>query len=649
LKTWFKKFFRLLFLVVLFCKINLVFAQDPCFTFIGDSVACAPFTANVFSCASGPNLAVSFNSKYVAGVPGGFINLPQGVNTASFTYPDPGIYTIAQITGNGTTLLTRKVRFYNKETKPTFFWTTCKDTLIIQFQDTVFSSYRFNAGDGVVSDLIVPSNPRIFKYPYSFSGSSSTFTFTIKGNIPSTCNQDVISNSVSLYKTVKAPVCDILSGIDTAKFKMQMQVRADEPYAFEFQDDLPFTILKNGISADDKLALEETISIPQNRQKSKLRAVSINGCGQIEAAPEFTLVWPILKTDNQKIFVSWPRTSTLNLVLFELQKDNVKIQDLLNYSDTSYIDSSNLVCGQTYCYKLVMKMAAQSYAGQMLYVSPSICGQAVSNRPPDAISNLTGTITDSGIVIKGLASPLAKTYEVLRKEMSEESYSKIIDSEVLPVVDKTADFMNRAYCYKLSFKDICGNQAIMSDSICPVWLRLELPNESEKAFIWTDFLGWKGGVDRYELIRLADGDAPELTDVGLANSQNIIGRDPGKQELRYQIRAFPKNVNLYPEPSYSNPVSVTQQSKFRFPDVFTPNEDGFNETFKCYPLYIKDFELKIFNAWGSAIFYANKVEKGWDGKIDSKPAASGPYAYWAKGVDEEGKTIEARGYFTLVR
>ncbi len=649
MKIWFKKYFLLLFLAAFFSKTSLVFAQDPCFTFDGDSIACAPFTVNVFSCASGPNLAVSFNFNYDPINPIGFVNLPQNVTKAQFTYPLPGIYTIGQIAGSGNTVLTRKVRIFNKETKPSFSFNTCKDTLIIQFLDTVFSSYRFNAGDGITSALVVKSNPRIFKYPYSFAGQTSNFTFSIKGNIPSTCNQETISQTVSLYKSNRAPICDELTGVDTLNFKMKMAVRADEPYAFQFGNDLPITIVKNGISGDDQLALEDSISIPQNKQKSKLRAVTINGCGEIEPAPEFSLIWPYLKTDNQKISVSWPKVSNENIVQFELLRNDVKIQDLLNYTDTSYKDSSDLVCGQIYCYKLLIKRTIPGYPGQLLYKSPPICGQAKSNRSPDPVTQLTATVSDSGIVIKGIGSDLAKTYEVYRKDMNEESYSLEFEADKLPLLDTSADFMNKSFCYKLSFKDICGNQAIMSDSICPIWLRLDLPTDSEKSFIWTDLLGWKGGVEKYELIRTSDKNDPEITDAGLSNSTNIKGRDPINQKLTYQIKAYAKNQGLYPEPSFSNPVSVTQKLKFRFPDIFTPNEDAFNGIFKCYSLFITEFELKIFNALGNAIFYTDKVETGWDGKIDSKPAASGPYAYWAKGVDSEGNKVETRGYFTLLR
>jgi gliding motility-associated-like protein len=106
---------------------------------------------------------------------------------------------------------------------------------------------------------------------------------------------------------------------------------------------------------------------------------------------------------------------------------------------------------------------------------------------------------------------------------------------------------------------------------------------------------------------------------------------------------------LYPQPSFSNPVFFTQTSKLKFPDIFTPNEDGSNDVFRCYSFFISDFEMKIFNAWGNSVYYSQNLAKGWDGKINGRPAPGGPYAYWAKGKDENGEIVEVRGYFNLVR
>jgi gliding motility-associated-like protein len=50
------------------------------------------------------------------------------------------------------------------------------------------------------------------------------------------------------------------------------------------------------------------------------------------------------------------------------------------------------------------------------------------------------------------------------------------------------------------------------------------------------------------------------------------------------------------------------------PDIFTPNGDGNNDTFQVFPLYISDYDLKIFNRWGELIFTSKSPEDRWDGK-----------------------------------
>jgi gliding motility-associated-like protein len=185
--------------------------------------------------------------------------------------------------------------------------------------------------------------------------------------------------------------------------------------------------------------------------------------------------------------------------------------------------------------------------------------------------------------------------------------------------------------------------------VCSIWLRVDQSNESEKQFFWTPLKGWKEGVARYELIRTSENSDAQILDMGLSENHLIEGRDPASQKISYQIRAIPNNLGFYPNGSFSNKIELLQKEKFRFPEVFTPNQDGVNEEFRCYSLFISEFEMKIFNAWGSVVFFSDGLDKGWDGKINTHPAPSGPYAYWAKGKDESGKEIEVRGSFTLVR
>jgi gliding motility-associated-like protein len=645
-KTGFQNWLKIsAFLFLFFWKANFSIAQ-PCFFFLTDSIGCAPFKVRVRTCAPPP---VAFNFRWTIPPVSPTITLPAIITDTGHTYNDIGSYRILQLLGGNDTL-GRQVKVFDKNTRPAFKTSTCGEKLIIEFLDSVFSTYRFFPGDLGPSSILVPKGTGRFEYTYSFAGNSATFPIQIQGEIPATCNKDILTDTISLYKSNQSPIADSLIGLaDTLSYRARVRLRADEPFSFQWNDKTNWIDLLSGISQNNNSSFLQNLSIPNLKQKDRVRAASTNGCGNFFPAPDWTLIWPRLKTDNQKITITWPAVDLTNISQMVLLRNGQVFKNLLPFSDTVLVDSGNLVCGSTYCYQLYIKKTIPGHLGELIYKSTPICGQAISNLPPDPVKNLTATVEDQVVKIKGQSSNLAKTFELLRRETEADAYQKILESNALPILDNTADVNGRAYCYKISFKDVCGNQSLLSDSICPVWLRAELPNESEKQFFWTPFLGWKGGVENYELVRTTGFDSPEFLDMGLSQNHTLLGRDKARQKVAYVIRSHAKDKTTYPEFSQSNKIWLVQNSKLRFPDVFTPNEDQVNEVFKCYSLYLTDFQMKIFNAWGNLIFFSEVINKGWDGKIDSKPAPAGPYGYWAKAKDEEGNDIEVSGYFTLIR
>ncbi len=640
-QTWLKP--SLLFIAFVW-NFSSVFSQ-PCFYFLTDSVGCAPFRVRVRTCAP-PPVAFNFRWTFPPNFPS--IALPASITDTGHVYNEVGNYRILQILGANDTL-GRQVRVFNKNVRPAFKISTCGAKLILDFTDSVFSQYRFFPGDGGPPSLLVPKGNGRFEYTYSFPGSSASFVIKIQGEIPATCNKDTLSDTISLYKISLPPASDSLLGLsDTLQYHARIRVRADEPYLLQWNDQTTWQDLISGtIREDDTITVN--LSVPGLRQKDRIRAAVKNGCGNLIPAPDWTVIWPRLKTDNQKITVRWPSIDLSNVSQMVLLRNGRFFKNLLPFSDTMVVDSGNLICGTNYCYQLYIRKNIAGYPGELIYQSSPVCGQAISDLPPDPVNFLSATIENQEVKLLGQASALAKTFEVFRRESSAETYQKILEANALPIFDSTADVNGRAYCYRIAFRDICGNRSRLSDSVCPVWLRAELPDESEKRFFWTPFEGWKGGVERYELQRFTASDPPEFTDMGLALNHTIRGRDKVRQKVGYLIRSHAADKNAYPQVSESNPVWLVQSSKLRFPDIFTPNEDQINETFKCYSLYLSDFQMKIYNSWGNLIFFSDDLKKGWDGKTDSKPAPAGPYAYWAKARDEEGNDIEVRGYFTLVR
>ncbi len=87
------------------------------------------------------------------------------------------------------------------------------------------------------------------------------------------------------------------------------------------------------------------------------------------------------------------------------------------------------------------------------------------------------------------------------------------------------------------------------------------------------------------------------------------------------------------------------------PNVFTPNNDGFNDTF--FIETYGEFEIavmKIFNRWGILIWETSSPTEFWDGKDrGGEEYSSGTYFYIYNARSNSGKTYESNGSVTLMR
>lgn len=99
----------------------------------------------------------------------------------------------------------------------------------------------------------------------------------------------------------------------------------------------------------------------------------------------------------------------------------------------------------------------------------------------------------------------------------------------------------------------------------------------------------------------------------------------------------------------SDSVYVMPIGFVKFPDAFTPNDDGLNDVFLPAAFKsVKKFNLKIYNAWGNLVFVSNSPNEGWDGKYNNKQADTGVYFWILKGNYENGKPFTGSGNLTLL-
>ncbi len=71
-----------------------------------------------------------------------------------------------------------------------------------------------------------------------------------------------------------------------------------------------------------------------------------------------------------------------------------------------------------------------------------------------------------------------------------------------------------------------------------------------------------------------------------------------------------------------------------FPNSFTPDGDGRNDTFGGVGKLVDEYELLIFDRWGSLVFESHDMGQQWDGRVKGEAPVVGiyPYRYRAKGL-----------------
>jgi|GEM_PF-6288779 len=103
-------------------------------------------------------------------------------------------------------------------------------------------------------------------------------------------------------------------------------------------------------------------------------------------------------------------------------------------------------------------------------------------------------------------------------------------------------------------------------------------------------------------------------------------------------------------------VQVNVPRRIYIPNVFSPNDDGTNDTWRIFGadelLGIKS--LQVYDRWGTMVYQAQDVYPvgsiaGWDGRISGEEAPAGVYSYQLRADYRDGVRIIYTGDLTLIK
>jgi gliding motility-associated-like protein len=105
--------------------------------------------------------------------------------------------------------------------------------------------------------------------------------------------------------------------------------------------------------------------------------------------------------------------------------------------------------------------------------------------------------------------------------------------------------------------------------------------------------------------------------------------------------------------TFSREFEIVPCIETRFPNAFTPNGDGRNESFKgvIFGVAIENFDLSIYDRWGKLVFQTSDPDEGWNGRLNNTGANLPPGVYMYK-VDFDNPFCDQEpqpGFATLIR
>jgi gliding motility-associated-like protein len=242
-------------------------------------------------------------------------------------------------------------------------------------------------------------------------------------------------------------------------------------------------------------------------------------------------------------------------------------------------------------------------------------------------------------------------YEVIRwvnGDNPPELIQTIYEKDTTFFIDKGVNVATTSYCYAVIVYDNCGHVSLPSNEACTVVLSGEEPPFAFD-LDWTPYSGWPNGVSEYELFRRNDVDP--LRPIVRVSSETLNYYDEDLDYLWggywYVIKAHEER-NLNAE-SLSNAIYLIQPPLLHIPNAFTMNADELNDDWGLVPVFVKDYELNIYNRWGEKVFSTEDKTVDWSGHYLNPNKRSEVFIYTVRFTGWDRSVHQRKGTVTIVR
>jgi gliding motility-associated-like protein len=275
------------------------------------------------------------------------------------------------------------------------------------------------------------------------------------------------------------------------------------------------------------------------------------------------------------------------------------------------------------------------------------CGTATSKDIPEAVENISSIVNGNAVDLTWQNNPsfIAEEYSIQKN--SNKTFNSLQVSNNTSLTDP-AYSTEVETCYKIYYRDVCGNRSETSAEACPIRLTGSLRNDNSISLNWTAYNGWENGVNSYVVQKFTqEGALLQTFDAGTTTTLIDDEEDLLHQALIFVVIANPSEPGI--PASVSNRITVIKNPNLFYPRAFTPNSDNLNDVFNVYGQFIDEFEMSIFNRWGELMYTTTEISEGWDGNFKSNQMPEGTYTFIVKILDRAGRNIKESGSVLLLR
>ncbi|MDX1627954.1 MAG: gliding motility-associated C-terminal domain-containing protein, partial [Fulvivirga sp.] len=519
---------------------------------------------------------------------------------------------------------------------PEFTAFACSNRRVeISIPDNNYDNYIINFGDGNTQTVSQGTPDIIYTY-----ANNNLRTITVRGiDVNAADNCPNASQQVQPVTALTAGTITSVQVLDNATAVLNYNYNADIQHQLQISQNgntafAPFKTYSTAVTSD-------TISgINFSENYFCFRLAALNDCDNTtdDTSDAVCSIDLDLVVEDGFNALTW---STQNPDLnFELFRDDLGASPLTTISNVSArsFDDNTVLCNTNYCYTLVA-----NYNNGVTSTSGQVCGTAFTTQPPPAVEEMSIQVAGDEISLfwPEISSSNELTYSIYK---SFDNNLQLIDTTTSAGFTISSLNTQVQHCFQIQVADNCGNSNTNGVVACSIFLQGTIDRSDQVNLSWSNYDGWDNGVAQYTVSKLYEtgsGGTNTTTETNFSEVDNS-----NNQVIFYRVTATPNdNLNI----SSSNTVRLIKPNNIYFPNAFTPDGNGTNDTFAVNGRFIVSYELKIFNRWGEMVFFSTSMENGWNGVLNSQALEEGTYVFTVSMTDEAGRKIERDGSIVLLR